>query len=220
MKDKKLTEYYDTRASEYEQIYFRDNPERRREIDEETGRLRELARGRQVLEVACGTGYWAKVMTETAKMLVATDYSAEMLNEASKKEYQTKPAFIRSDLYQLPFEAKQFDLVALGFWFSHHPREDYQNLFDILKYPLRPDGLIWMIDNNPPAEGPDTDSVRLDERGNNYKKRLLDSGEEHIILKNYFSKSELENIFNPFFEIVRLTYGEYYWIAVLANKPG
>ena len=62
MRDKETEEYYRLRATEYEQIYFREIPERRKEIDNEAERLRALVAGKTVLEMACGTGYWTKVL--------------------------------------------------------------------------------------------------------------------------------------------------------------
>ena len=42
----------------------------------------------------------------------------------------------------------------------------------------------------------------------NYKNRYLDNGQKHVILKNYFSKDELESYFDPFFNIFKLPYFE------------
>lgn len=46
MNDQDTIEYYRLRAPEYEQIYFRDDPRRRRELEAEAERLAELATGR------------------------------------------------------------------------------------------------------------------------------------------------------------------------------
>ena len=213
-----MSRYYRDRAPEYEQIYFRDKPERRREIDEEIIRLEQLVAGKKVLELACGTGYWTQVMSRSAAEIMALDLSEEMLAVAGKKDYACPVRFVPADLYDVPFDTEAYDIVALGFWFSHHPRQDFDRLFDVLVKGLKPDGLIWMIDNNPPAEGPRIDSVRVDEQGNNYKKRYLDNGKEYIILKNYFSSSDLEAIFETRFVIKSLIYGHYYWSTVLSPK--
>jgi len=53
-----LETYYSNRASEYERVY--DKPERQHELEWLRQRVPEILRGRRVLEVACGTGYWTQ----------------------------------------------------------------------------------------------------------------------------------------------------------------
>ncbi len=214
---KKLVEYYCQRAKEYEQIYFRDVPDRRKEIDDEAINIKALAKDKTVLDIPCGTGYWTKIISESAKKIVAADISLEMIEMARSKEYQIPVEFVQCDLNFPPFEPHSFDLVVLGFWFSHHPKQDYEALFKILKSLLKENGLIWMIDNNPPAEGAVSNSVGKDEFGNNQKKRWLDNGEEFIIIKNYFEKEDLSRIFVQSFDIQQLTHNKYYWSALLQS---
>lgn len=218
MSNDEMRQYYRDRAPEYEQIYYRDVPERQRELKEEADRLERLAEGKRVLELACGTGFWTQVMSRTASEIVALDVSREMIAEARKKNLSDSVRFMVSDLYDSPPESETFDIVALGFWFSHHPRQDFDQLFDVLNRGVKRNGLIWIIDNNPPAEGSINTSVRVDEHGNNYKRRKLDNGREFVILKNYFSRQELETLFGERFVVKNLVYGLYYWSAVLAPR--
>ncbi|MBD3258449.1 methyltransferase domain-containing protein [candidate division GN15 bacterium] len=213
-----MAEYYGRRAPEYEQIYYRHNPQRRREVDDEADRLRGLVRGRRVLELACGTGYWTKVMSETAAAIVASDMSAEMIEMARAKEYGCPVEFVQADMYGHDFGTGRFDVVALGFWYSHHPRQSFDRLYEVLERPLMPGGTIWMVDNNPPAEGPSLESVGIDEHGNNYKKRYLDNGQEFTILKNYFERKDLEELLGRRFDVKLLLHNPYYWSAVLERK--
>ena len=210
-----LEEYYRARAPEYEQIYYRDNPVRRAEIDAEAKRLAELVSGKSVLELACGTGYWTRVMAQTAARITASDIAPEALVEAKKKQFHCDITFVEADMFANSFGENAFDLVALGFWFSHHPRQEYDRLFDILIRPLKQNGLIWMIDNNPPAEGSAEMSCHVDEFGNNYKHRYLSDGRPFVILKNYFSHNELEEILGRRFTLRSLVYGQFYWSVVL-----
>ncbi len=212
-----LEKYYRARAREYEWIYYRDDPARQSELDDEADRLARLVEGKTVLELACGTGYWTRVMSLTASGIVASDVAPEMLTEARKKEYQCSVSFVQADMYESPFGRECFDLVALGFWFSHQPRQDYEQLFQALVRPLKKDGLIWMVDNNPAAEWPLETSHRQDAYGNNYKQRTLSDGQSYVVLKNYFSQAELEEILATRFEIRSLVYGQCYWSAVLAG---
>jgi demethylmenaquinone methyltransferase/2-methoxy-6-polyprenyl-1,4-benzoquinol methylase len=216
--DKSITAYYGQRAPEYEQIYFREIPDRRRQIDEEAERVRELTKDKTILELACGTGYWTQIASGNAKSILASDISAEMIAEARKKEYHCPVEFVLADLNHLPFPKHSFDLIILGFWFSHEPKSGYNRLFSTLASLVRVGGRIWMIDNNPPAEGANTDSVGTDEGGNNLKKRQLSNGKEFVIIKNYFSPELLRSIFADEFTIDRLNFGSYYWSVVLTPK--
>ena len=218
MSDRETIDYYRARAPEYEQIYYRDVPERRRELDEAAQRLKQLTEGRSVLDLACGTGYWTQILSTAAASVVAVDISTEMLNEAIKKTYQTPVEFVRADLHTLPFPAACCDLISVGFWFSHQPKQEYDQFFKDIIHPLKRGGSVWLIDNNFPAEGPQMESVRVDEHGNNYKRRYLENGEGFIILKNYFSKEELQTTFAPCFSINELVYGRYYWSVVLTPR--
>ncbi len=214
----KQNEYYSKRASEYEQIYFRDNKERRKEIDNEVVRLKSLAQDKSIIELACGTGYWTTRVSETASQIIASDYSNDMLEEAQKKTYHCPVQFLQADLHEPPFEKASCDLLLLGFWFSHEPCQDYEKLFETLLSLLKPNGKIWMIDNNPPAEGDAYQTTGQDKYGNNYKQRFLDDKTEYSILKNYFREESLRKILEPYFEIESLVHQKYYWSVVLTAK--
>jgi ubiquinone/menaquinone biosynthesis C-methylase UbiE len=215
MQDKETQDYYRERAESYEEIYYREQPDRRKEIDDEVVRLRELVTGKSVLELACGTGYWTKVMSETARSIIASDLSEEMLAVAKAKPLVCPVEFISADMFAHPWPKAAFDIVAVGFWFSHQPKQEYAQFFELVTKPLKPGGMIWLIDNNPPAEGTQHEHVGHDEHGNNFKKRYLKSGRHFTILKNYFAEQELSDLFSSRFDIRRLTYGVYYWMVEL-----
>jgi SAM-dependent methyltransferase len=217
MSESELVEYYRHRAAEYEQIYYRDDPARRAELAAEAGRLQELARGRRVLDPACGSGWWLPYMSG-AESIVAADISMEMLSVARTKGLPCPVEFVQADLYHPPFRPGCFDLITVGFWLSHHPRQEYSSLFEAISEPLAPGGRLWLIDNNPPAEGATLQTVRHDEYGNRYARRYLDDGRPFVILKNYFARDDLSEILESFFVLKRLTYGKCYWSAVCERR--
>jgi ubiquinone/menaquinone biosynthesis C-methylase UbiE len=218
MQDKETQDYYRERAESYEEIYYREQPDRRKEIDDEVIRVRNLVAGKTVLELACGTGYWTKLMSETAQSIVASDLSDEMLDIAKRKPLGCPVEFVAADMFAHNWPEKSFDIVAVGFWFSHQPKQEYQQFFELVTRPLKSGGTIWLIDNNPPAEGTHHEHVRVDEHGNNFKRRYLKDGRDFTILKNYFGEPELRELFSNRFEIRRLTYGVYYWIGELGVR--
>jgi len=123
--DPELLKYYDTRAPEYEQIYYRDAPQRRQELADEAARLTDLVRDCSVLDLACGTGYWLERMAAAARRITAVDISSEMIAQARQKKLSCPVAFVRADMHDLPFAADSFERITLGFWLSHHPRQHY-----------------------------------------------------------------------------------------------
>ena len=56
LKSAEMLAYYAARAPYYDAVYSK--PERREDIAYLTTYLPERLRGRTVLEIACGTGYW------------------------------------------------------------------------------------------------------------------------------------------------------------------
>ena len=219
MKNKKtIVDYYRARAPEYEQIYYRDVPKRRQEIADHFEFVEKLATGKTVLDLACGTGYWTQAAAKNAKEVIATDIAPEMIREAKNKKYNRPVRFINCDIYNLPFKRASFDLILIGFWLSHEPKQNYNKFFEIIQWPLKPNGQIWLIDNNPPAEGPKSGYLYTDEFGNNFKSRRLDNGEDFSLLKNYFSENELDAIFSKSFHVNKLAYNIYYWSVLLGLR--
>ncbi len=219
MTDHPLIHYYRLRAPEYEAIYYRDTPARNAELHAAEAGLVQRATGQTVCEFACGTGYWTAAMSQSAQSIVALDAAPEMIAEAQRKDFGCPVELRVADMFAW-IPPQRYDLVVLGFWFSHHPRQNYAALFDVLFRAIKPGGLIWMIDNNPPAEGPSGDTVSshsagIDADGNNLRTRRLDDGAEHTIIKNYFTELELRSAIEPHAAIRHLTYGDYYWTVGL-----
>jgi len=216
--NKSIVDYYRARAAEYENIYYRKVPERRKEIEDHCDYVRRISENKTVLDLACGTGYWGKVASKTARELVGVDISIEMIKQAAQKSFGCRADFVVSSLYDLPFGPQSFDLIILGFWLSHEPRQNYENLFKAVTHPLKTDGQIWMIDNNPPAEGPKSESAGADSNGNNLKHRRLENGDEFVIIKNYFETEDLKKIFSGRFRIIEFVHKKYYWSVLLEQK--
>ena len=63
--DASLRDYYAARAAEYERIY--DKPERQQDLAAMRAAVPPLFTGRDVLEIACGTGWWTRLIARTSR---------------------------------------------------------------------------------------------------------------------------------------------------------
>src|ERR1043165_429487 len=94
-------QYYAQRAPQYERVYHK--PERQADL----GRLREIVvkacAGKNVLDVACGTGYWTEIIAPDAKSVVGVDINDEVLAVARTKNMPMgKVTFLKADVYDFP----------------------------------------------------------------------------------------------------------------------
>src|SRR6476469_3702428 len=96
-----LVSYYRRRAGEYEKIYAK--PERQEDLIMIEKLLQDIFRGKDVLEIACGTGYWTQRIAKAARTILATDGNDTVIDIARSKEYF--PACVKfqiTDFFQLP----------------------------------------------------------------------------------------------------------------------
>src|SRR3954464_9891329 len=96
-----MQEYYDKRAKEYEAIYHRDDPVRLHELAATATAMCNTLGGLDVLEIACGTGYWTEQLADYALSITATDASPQMLEIARGKALPSSVHLIHADAYDL-----------------------------------------------------------------------------------------------------------------------
>lgn len=208
-----MEEYYRRRAEEYEAIYHRDDPVRREELQILASALRKTLKDRKILEIACGTGYWTQVLAKAARSIVAIDVAQEMLEIAKRKDYECPVSFCKEDAYTLAFKKGAFDGGLANFWFSHIPKSKIGCFMQGFHRVLQSRSKVFMADNvYVPGVGGKL-VVRKGEE-DTYKLRKLKNGSEHLILKNYFSRKELTEIFSKYdrgFDMENVFYGKCFW---------
>lgn len=128
--------YYAARAPYYDAIYLK--PERRADIALLTSHLQSTFADLEVLEVACGTGYWTQRVAATARRVVATDATAEPLEFARIRPGNNEVRFELADAYALPVSLGMFNAAFAGLWFSHVPIRRRNQFFSSLHRRLRP----------------------------------------------------------------------------------
>jgi 2-polyprenyl-3-methyl-5-hydroxy-6-metoxy-1,4-benzoquinol methylase len=184
----KLTAYYAQRAAEYERVYAK--PERRADLAALRARIAKIFKGKRVLELACGTGYWTDVIASKAAQVTAIDLNEEVLNIARTKPNAAKVAFQRGSVYEIPDLGRVHDALFAGFWWSHVPLEKLDGFLKETSSKIKPGALVAFLDNRY-VEGSSTPVSRTDSAGNTYQQRKLDDGSAHDVLKNFPSEGEL-----------------------------
>jgi len=102
----------------------------------------ELASEKVVLDIACGEGYGAGMLAQTAQNVVGVDISSEAIKHASAKYPQNNLRFIVGSCAAIPFADNSFDLVVSFETIEHH--EQHTEMFMEIKRVLKPDGLMLM----------------------------------------------------------------------------
>jgi ubiquinone/menaquinone biosynthesis C-methylase UbiE len=211
-----LETYYSRRAAEYEQIYQK--PERQRELEWLRQRVPMLFRGKTVLEVACGTGYWTQFIARAAKRVYACDINDAVLEIAREKRIAPGRAeFFKADAVSLDGVPAGCNAAFAGFWWSHVKKSDLERFVRNLAARLEPGAVVGVLDNSY-VEGSSTAISRRDAEGNTYQTRRLANGDEYEVLKNFPTAPELTQAVRAVAREARLEELQYYWFLAFTLK--
>lgn len=181
-----MERYYDARAAEYEAVYFREDGVRQLELSQVRETMTELFRGKTILEVACGTGYWTQFLARVARRVVAIDASLDVLEVAKDKHLAPDTVtFSQGDAYQLDAVPGSFTGSVANFWLSHVPTARIQEFLLHWTSRLGPGATVFMVDNMYNA-GVGGELVTKSGDNNTYKIRTLANGRAYEVLKNYY----------------------------------
>jgi SAM-dependent methyltransferase len=205
-----LLDYYAERANEYELIYRK--PERQSDLARLARELQASLAGQDVLELACGTGYWTRLYAPAAASVLATDLSPEVLGLARSKHYPpNRVRFAIADAYQPDRIPGRFTAVFAGFWWSHVPRERLAGFLAGLHHRF-PSGTRVVFCDNRFVEGSSTPETRRDATGNTYQSRRLQGGAEYEVLKNFPPREEIgQTLHSAGAAEIRITELTFYW---------
>ena len=174
--------YYRARAGEYDQTYA---------SREDLRSLDELAQGLpikgDVLELACGTGQWTRLLAAGGRRVTAVDAAPEMLAVAKRRVAGLDVEFVQADVFAWS-APRRFDTVFFGFWLSHVPPARIAAFWELVEGALKPDGRACFVDTGPGEEaaeevlaGQSTPTVR----------RVLSDGSVYRIVKVFAEPEQL-----------------------------
>lgn len=206
-----IEEYYARRAPEFDAVY--DKPERQTDLHALKTLAEELLAGHDVLELACGTGYWTQVVAPSARSVTATDINDEMLSEARRRgDVEGSVRFALGDAWGPADIAGDFTAAMAAFWWSHVPREELPVFLERVSARLGTGARLVFLDNRY-VEGSSTRVADVDASGNSYQIRTLGDGSTHLVLKNFPEPEEIRDALGSVGVDVELRLFDYYWCA-------
>ncbi len=204
-------QFYAKSASNHDRVY--DKPERQDDLEDMRERVAEVLDGHNVLELACGTGYWTRVIMESARHVHATDINPEMLAMAALRALPAEHAtFSQADAWDLPAAlAKDITAVFIGFWWSHIKREEQDRFLAQLRAKFGKDLLLVLLDDSW-VEDESPTIARTDLQGNTHHIFLTGEGERYEVTKNYPTDSYLRKKLGTAAREIKLHRNTYYFL--------
>ena len=206
--DNSMQAYYAARATEYDAVYLK--PERQADLRKIERWIATLYAKRNVLEVACGTGYWTQFIAPLASHVTAIDAAPEVIRIAKDRVPEDKVEFLIRDAHDLPQRGHPFNAAFAGFWFSHVPKTRQREFLVRLGEALEPGARVVLLDNLY-VEGSSSPIVARDTEGNTYQTRTLNDGSVHRVLKNFPTRTELDSLVTGLSTSAVITEWRYFW---------
>lgn len=191
-----MFQYYDERASEYEEAYVLGTGTA--SIPDPTvfqaealllgGAVERFVRGR-IVDLACGTAYWLPHYADRCSRITLFDQSEKMLEECKRKAASLgivdRCSIIRGDFFDYEFSPAAYDAALVGFFLSHLTEAQEELLFAALNSMLDPSGRFLILDSAWSVE-----RARFNAKAERQQRRLND-GTQFEIYKRYFNKQDI-----------------------------
>jgi len=190
--------YYDDRAPEYEDLWFRHgkydlgsefNERWFRETDIVESAVDEIATMGSVLEIGCGSGLWTRRLAPRATRYLALDSSPRMLDLNRERYGAAHVEYVLANAFEWA-TTERFDLLFLGFFVSHIPPELWTEWWGRVAEWLASDGIAFIVDDAAGPDRPYSGDVVEDGPPHAHRRRL-EGGREYTIVKVFYSADEL-----------------------------
>ncbi|MEI4768846.1 glycosyltransferase [Psychrobacillus sp. FJAT-51614] len=110
--------------------------------------VKELVKGKVVLDAACGEGYGSNILAGQAQKVYGMDIDKESIDHAAQKYIKSNLQFLEGSIDKLPFEESTIDII-ISFETIEHVDEVIQKSFlKEIKRVLKEDGLLIMSTPN------------------------------------------------------------------------
>ena len=184
--------YYDERAPTYEDWWYRRGAHDRgpwvndrwfAEAAIAEDDLRSLDASGDVLDVACGSGIWTRIVAPNARRVVAVDASPQMLRLNELAVGDPRVDYRLANVFEWDTD-ERFDLIVAGFFVSHIPPSRFADFWAKLARWLREGGIVWLVDDANPRSTPPADASSLAEIHHAHRRTVGDR--EYTIVKLFY----------------------------------
>ena len=217
--------YYDERAGEYDGVYSGKGPAIRRyagQYQQNTAEVCEIVAGfgrGHLIDIACGTGFWAPHYGRNCEQITFVDQSAGMLAECKRRIESLGLAdvshFVQGNVFDVALEPAAYDCALVGFLLSHFTSEQEDAFFQKLKGILKPSAQVMIIDSywseRRKAGGREKEGEQ---------ERNLNDGRAFMIYKKYFGEADFETMLKRNqLSIETLHVGKLFIAAIAQRSP-
>jgi len=189
----RVADYYAARAPEYHETTGYSDDQTDASYAALKAKHQAAFRGLDVIEIACGTGYWTGVIAQTAHSVVATDIHARLIEITRQRLQALQNVRCQvADAYSLATVEGTFSGAFAHYWWSHIPKAMRKTFLDTLHGKLRPGAFVSFTDNR--EYHVDWVKRRVDEHGDIYEQRRLLDGSCFETIKNFPTAAEFAEL--------------------------
>lgn len=102
--------------------------------------VRDIVKGKVVLDIACGEGYGTNLLAKTAGEIFGVDRCAETVGSAKSRYPAGNLKFMQGDIANIPFQANTFDIIICFETIEHVG--DQEKVLQEFKRVLKSDGVL------------------------------------------------------------------------------
>lgn len=176
-------------------------------------KLNELLRAeftiKNIIEIASGNGFWTILLSEFCKTVKATDINENCIDEAKRRIRAANVSYELQDCHDLQ-PGKEFDGLFGGFIVSHISRSKLKTFFHSINSSVKKGGSVILFDNRF-VENNNMEIHSSNDLGDSLQKRITQTGEEYLIIKNFFDYNELRNLISEVAYDIEYTKLKYFW---------
>lgn len=176
--------------------------------------VQSFVENKQVLDVACGAGYGANLLSNVANSVVAVDISKESIDYAATQYKKDNLEFVLGNVCALEFEDRSFDVITSFETIEHIYEEEQALAMQQFKRLLKPGGVLLI-------STPNLDSAFYKDVENEFHMKEFHYEEFKMFLSGYFphihvygqtflSSSMICDTSNPNYEVLSVLDGNYH----------